>query len=186
MLHFQFDEEKAIAGVLYIAKRLLALNDIRGKTDLHKIFKILYFADQKHIVRYGRPIIGDHYIAMKDGPVPSHIYEMIKIVRGDSLFEDIKGYRQFLEIKTHYVYPKQTPDMENFSESEIECIDESLEENKYLTFRQLREKSHDQAYYKAKKDDTISFIEIAKVAGAQPGIIDYMKTVAENEALLRI
>ncbi|MCP4702647.1 MAG: SocA family protein [Gammaproteobacteria bacterium] len=184
MLHFHFDEEKALAAILYIADRLLALHDIRIKADLHKIFKVLYFADQKHIVRYGRPITGDHYIAMKDGPVPSHMYDMIKIVRGDSVVQDDKkGYRQFIEVKTHYVSPKQLPDIEHFSDSEIECLDESLTENASLTFQQLREKSHDLAYDRARKDDTISFIDIAKAAGAQPGIIEYMKTVAENEAL---
>ncbi len=183
MLQFHFDEEKALATILYIVQQLLALHDIRIKADLHKIFKVLYFADQKHIAQYGRPIVGDHYIAMKDGPVPSHIYEMIKITRGDSVVQDIKGYRQFLEIKTHYVYPKQSPDIEQFSGSEIECLDESLAENASLTFQQLREKSHDRAYDLAKKDDTLSFIEIAKVAGTQPSIIEYMKIVAENEAL---
>lgn len=186
MLQFHFDEDKAIAAILHISRKLLDLNEIKIKSDLHKIFKILYFADQKHIARYGHPIVGDYYQAMKDGPVPSRIYEILKIVRGDSIFTDTKGYKNVMSVKKHYVYPKKQADLENFSASELECLEESFHENKDLTFEQLKEKSHDEAYDSATKDDKISFIEIAKVAGANAQMIHYMKMIAENELLVSV
>lgn len=72
-----FNFEKSMQVILYISNRL-------KRTDFHKIFKILYFADQAHLSEYGRPISGDVYIAMKDGPVPTKIYDIFKAVRGDS------------------------------------------------------------------------------------------------------
>jgi hypothetical protein len=71
-----------------------------------------------------------------------------------------------------------------FSESDIECIDKSIEENKYLTFDELLEKSHDSAYKKATKDDKISLSEIAKAGGTSKEMLSYIKTLAENEAIL--
>lgn len=96
MLYFKFNEEKALSAILYITKKLM---EGGIKVGLHKVFKIFYFADQKHLSRYGRPITGDHYIAMEHGPVPSRIYDMVKTVRGDSLlgtekyifYFDVKG-----------------------------------------------------------------------------------------------
>lgn len=184
MLQFRFNEEKAIASILYIARKLLQLKSMKAKPDLHKIFKILYFADQKHLARYGRPILGDFYVAMDHGPVPSSIYDIVKVVRGDSIFEDTRGYGACFEVTDHHVQPKQPPDMERFSESDLECLDESFRENRYLSFPQLRKKSHDAAYCRAAKDDKISYREMAKAAGADASMLAYIRDVAENERLL--
>ena len=186
MMYFEFNENKAIAALLYISDQLINFKDLRSKPDLHKIFKILYFADLYHISKYGRPIVGDHYIAMEHGPVPSRIYDIVKIVRGDSLFDDMKGYCNILEVDgNHYVKPKKSADMEEFSETDIECIDKSIEENKFLSFPALKRKSHDGAYNCATKDDKISFNEMAKVAGASEALLNYLRTHSENERVLK-
>ena len=184
MIRFKFHEEKAIAALLYIARRLIALKSPKAKPDLHKIFKIMYFADQKHLARYGRPVLGGFYIAMDHGPVPSQVYDMIKIVRGDTIFDSNRGYDAFFDVNDHYVHPKQKPEMDHFSESDLECINESLQENRYLSFEQLKTKSHDNAYCKASKDDKISYREMAKQAGANASMLSYMREIAENERTL--
>src|SRR5258705_2140806 len=79
---FKFDREKAISAIKVVLK------NVDGKCDFHRLFKILYFAEQKHLSKYGRPIFGDTYIAMKDGPVPSDIYDILKIIKGDSIYYD--------------------------------------------------------------------------------------------------
>lgn len=182
MLYFKFDEEKAVSVILYIAKKLIEDKN-KVKPDFHKIFKILYFADQKHLAMYGRPIVGDYYIAMDHGPVPSKIYDILKVVRGDSLFEDTKGFGKYFDVRGRYAYPKQAPDMDVFSESELDLIDKSIEKNKSLSFLTLREKSHDEAYRKATKDDKISYRTMARVAGADNAMVAYMRTLSENEQI---
>ncbi len=152
MLKFKFNKEKAISAVLYISIKLIEENSVNIKPDFHKIFKILYFADIKHLVKYGRPIIGDEYIAMEHGPVPSNIYDMLKIARGDSelLYKD--QFSDIFEIRgNHYIYPKKEPDIEDLSETDIECIEVSFNENKEKDFLQLKEESHDHAYCLASK-----------------------------------
>lgn len=181
MLYFKFDIKKAIAAITYVANNLIKENI---KADFHKVFKILYFADQKHLLNYGRPIVGDHYIAMKDGPVPSRIYDILKIIRGDSIFSDDKGFSDKIAISgNHYILPRINSNIENFSESNLECIDKSIQENKRLSFKELKIKSHDAAYNKATKDDKISYRNMAKVLGASKEMISYMRELSENEKL---
>lgn len=183
MLDFKFDRDKAIAVVLLIGNRLVEEFGKYG-ADLHKVFKILYFADQKHLVKYGRPIIGDHYIAMSHGPVPSRIYDIVKFVRGDSYFQEPADLDQFFEISGHFVFPKQGSDLDELSESDLECLEESLAENKDLDFFELREKSHDRAHQRAAKDDRISYREMAIAGGADESALHLMKLYSENENTL--
>lgn len=183
MLYFKFNQKKAIAALLFISKKLIRRFG-KNAPDAHKIFKILYFADQKHLTKYGRPITGDHYIAMEHGPVPSRIYDMVKILRGDSLIEDTMNLGKSFDVSGHFIFPKQNPAMDEFSESDLDCIEESLEENQDLSFDELKRKSHDRAYKKALKDDKISFFEMAKVAGADSEMIHFMRIQLENEKAL--
>jgi len=186
MLKFPFNQDKALAVLLYLAKKLKEDDSPHSQADIHKISKILYFADQKHMKRYGRPIVGDEYIAMENGPVPSKIYDIIKMVRGDSLWKDEYEFGKFFRIINRYIVnPLRDPEMDEFSESDLECLDESFEENKNLTFGELKSKSHDMAYNRARRDDTISFDNIARVAGVDDSTLDYMKTYAENSALFK-
>jgi len=73
-----FDIEKVKAVLLYILSKI-------GKTELIRLFKILYFAERKHLAKWGNLIVNDTYIAMKNGPVPAIIYDLFKCVRGDGL-----------------------------------------------------------------------------------------------------
>jgi uncharacterized phage-associated protein len=184
MINFKFNQDKAIAALLFIAHRLIMRHGKNG-ADLHKIFKIMYFADQKHLAAFARPITGDFYIAMKDGGVPSRIYEMVKMVRGDSICQDIAGFKNFFEVFSgHFLFPKQESVMDEFSQSDLECLEVSIVENQDLTFEELRKKSHDQAYEKANKDDKISFREMAKVLDADETVLEFMKLNSENESIL--
>jgi len=186
MLTFRFDEKKAVAAILYISQKLIKRNQVNkvARPDMHRISKILYFADRKHLARYGRPILGDYFIAMKDGPVPSKTYDLMKAIKGESPFCNADKFRDYFEVKGYVVHPKKAPMLEEFSESDIECINESLRENQDLTFGQLKEKSHDLAYERASENNRISFIAMAKAEGIDKDMVSYIETVAENQQIL--
>jgi uncharacterized phage-associated protein len=175
-IEYSIDKNKSISVVLFILKSL-------GKIDIHKLFKIIYFADQKHLVKYGRPITGDCYIAMKDGPVPSNIYDFVKIVRGESVYHDEQLNSKFEVIKHFYLNPLTEPDLTELSKSNIECLEESIKENKGLSYKQLVEKSHDAAYNKADRNNLISFEDIAMTAGANDEMLKYITETAEHKRL---
>jgi len=43
-----------------------------------RICKIVFFADKEHLNKYGRPVSGDAYRKVKNGPIPSVICDLIK------------------------------------------------------------------------------------------------------------
>lgn len=188
MVTFRFDEKKALSAILYISQKLIERHQVskEAKPDMHRISKILYFADRKHLARFGRPILGDHFVAMKDGPVPSKTYDLMKAIKGESPFCSADKFRDYFDVKGFMVHPKQAADVDEFSESDIECIKESLQENQDLTFGQLKEKSHDWAYDRASENNRISFIAMAKAEGIDADMVSYIETVAENQQLLTI
>src|SRR5688572_10648967 len=137
---FRFDPEKALNLVLYVASGV-------KEPTFHRISKVIYFADKLHLERYGRLICGDSYIAMKHGPVPSEIYDMMKDVRGDGFSEHWQTARESFEVRGKAtVVPSQAPDMNVFSDSDLECIKESIETYGHLDFGRLTELSHDEAW----------------------------------------
>lgn len=173
MIRTRFNKEKSIAAILFVIKHLRS-------ADLHKISKILYYADQKHLVKYGTSITGDVYCAFRFGPVPSKILDIFKSVRGDSL-TPTDEYNKYFSITERYkVTPLQDPDLDEFSESDLECLKESIHENRSLSFKTLSDKSHGKAYHSASINDKICLEEIVKEGGANREMIKYINTISEN------
>ena len=115
-MNVQFDKEKSLNALLYVANRV-------QRKDFHKIFKIIYFADRQHLADWGRPITGDTYIAMEAGPVPSRLYDMLKIVRGDSYLPDTEGLGKYFQVENWmYVRPLQDADLNKLSANEQEAL----------------------------------------------------------------
>jgi len=182
MSNFNFDIEKSVNALLYISHKI-------GKTDFHKFFKTLYYAEQKHLAKYGTVITGDRYIAMKNGAVPSIIYNVFKEIRGGYIFIDGKilpAFKEKFSVQdTYYINGLFNPNMDMLSESEVECLDESIEENKNLGFRELSDKSHNGLAYKnARQDDIMSLHDIAIEGGAEGEMLKYIEFLRENNAPL--
>lgn len=184
MVAFRFDKDKALAALLYVAQRL---KEQHREAGIHKIAKILYFADERHLAMYGRPIMGDTYIAMENGPVPSKTYDIIKMVRGDGLCGDTEGFGTHFRVSGRYnIIPKHAPDLEQFSETDLECLDQSIVENKDLSFEELVKKSHARtAYQKADRNDQISLLRMAADANADEQMLHYIEEHARISTALR-
>ena len=155
----QFDKVKTLNALLFVANR------VRRK-DFHKIFKIIYFADRQHLVDWGRPITGDTYIAMEAGPVPSRMYDMLKIVRGDSYMPDTEGLNRYFKVENWmYVNPLQDADMAQLTPNEQEILSETIRKYADLSYDEIKEKSHDVAWRSTARDFSISWDSIAREAG---------------------
>lgn len=169
-----FNKEKALNAILYIAQNL-------SRRDFHKIFKILYFADREYLSRYGMPITGDCYIAMEAGPVPSKIYDIFKIVRGDSYMkdDDLKAY--FSVLNWMYIVPNREADLRKLSPNEKTVIDECLQMYGALSYDEIKEKSHDVAWRSTARDFPISVENIAREAGLQEDELSYIWETLQME-----
>ena len=158
-MQVQFDKEKSLNALLYVANRV-------QRKDFHKIFKIIYFADRQHLADWGRPITGDTYIALEAGPVPSRLYDMLKIVRGDSYLPDMEGLGKYFQVENWmYVRPLQDADLNKLSANEQEAMSEAIEKYANLSYDEIKEKSHDVAWRSTARDFSISWDNIAREAG---------------------
>ncbi len=117
---------------------------------------------------------------MNYGPVPSKTYDILKAVRGDSFSQTDEFNKYFTVDNSYIVKALIDPDLDEFSESDIECLTESLNENGHLGFHELVRKSHGKAYEKTTKNSTIPIDEIAKEGGANNEMLKYINAIAEN------
>lgn len=103
----------------------------------------------------------------------------------DSIFSSPFDFSKEFEVTNEYFVQMVDSkfDMDIFSESEIECIQDSIEENKNLSFKLLRDKSHDFAWKSANRDESISAFDIARSGGANDELLKYMSIVFENKRL---
>jgi len=177
-----FDLEKSLQVILYVANNL-------QRKDFHKIFKIIYFADREHLSKYGRPITGDTYIAMKDGPVPSKIDDIFKAVRGDSFFASNESTDRFAELFSvhdwYFISPKKEADLDYLSQSDIEELDDSLSKYASMSWDEIRERSHDFAWRATPDNMQISLDSIMRETGEDESYIAYIsEQIALQKACL--
>ncbi len=137
--------------------------------DFHNIFKILFWADREHLLKYGKKVLNDNYVVMPKGPVPSQLYDYFKSIRNskDEYFEVYDEYN---------IKPLVEPDMDYISKSEIECIKNSIKNYDNLPFNHRCELSHGYAYTKAKRSysHNISDIDIAIEGGADDELLKFI------------
>jgi uncharacterized phage-associated protein len=145
---FALDTDKAVEAVLFVAARI-------QKPSFHSISKVLFHADKAHLSRYGRPISGDHYVAMKHGPVPSATYDILKTLRGESAFPLPERALGALDVQGYSVRALRQADEGVLSKSDIECLTESAREHGAKSFGQRSEESHGPAWQAADENDMI-------------------------------
>ncbi len=179
MKKFTYEEPKAVAAALFVINTLETV----GK---HMLAKILFFADQKHLARYGRPITLDTYYKLPKGPVPTIIYDEIKAVEKKKSAPVINGFHDKISVSGNNITALIEPDMDELSETDVECLLESITENKGLTFDQLTRKSHGSAWSSASECGPIHFNEIAKEGKAPDYILELLNMNLEAEHLLRV
>ena len=163
----KFDVEKAIEVLLYITSRRIS--------EAYTSLKIVYFADKEHLMRYGRLICGDTYIAMNHGAVPSGTYDIVKIARGDSSFKlDLDfDLQEVFKIDGNSITPLREPNLDYLSKSDIECLESAIATYGSMTFQQLKDRSHDKAYESADINDVIPVEEIIKTLPNSESLLEY-------------
>lgn len=165
---FTFDPQKAIHAILYVADHLKPAN-------MYAVLKALYFADKRHLHRYGRFIFGDRYVAMRHGPVPSGAYDLIKIARGESPLLHCLEVHNAFTMDGYQVVPSVDADLDAFSESDVECLDEGIKECRDIPFWKLKDRSHDQAWEATDENDFMTIESIAALAPNKEDLLEYLQ-----------
>lgn len=139
-IDFRFDFPRTLSAITYIASK-----DIPELTK-YKILKLIFWADKYHLVRYGRPITGDKYFALPQGPVASLIYDLLEQVEANPYSQEAKRLAENLEVDHRYANPrfkaKRAFDAEALSRSDIAALDKVITEYGQMKFEELRALSH--------------------------------------------
>lgn len=180
-----YDSKKLIELVLFILGKT-------GGVDFYHAFKILYFAEMKHLAKWGSGIVPDEFCALKYGPVPTQLYDAVKDLNHPRMIlsEELSEVIQFAgEDAPNVLLPKREANLKYLSKSEIEALEQSIEENESLTFGQLMRKSHDEAWEEANRrtngTNVISPVSMARVLNADDAMLEYIEEQMQIESALK-
>ena len=164
---------KIKATVLYV------LGQMSQGVDYIHLFKILYFAQQKHLVTYGMPLMEDTFCARKHGPVLTLTYKILKASESGQTFEqkEMQEYLSAVKVELRdghqMVMAIQKADMGELSKSDVLVLDECINRLRNIDAFDLSDLSHDKAWLKAKRtadrtgeDAKIPMYDIADAGGA--------------------
>jgi Protein of unknown function (DUF4065) len=134
VMRFQFDERKGTEALAYIAEKW-------PNVTIFFASKVLFFAEKRHLNRYGRPIVADTFVAMTNGPVPSTLYDFVKGNFG--LSGDPECFAAAIDASNHpHLTARRVCDSSVFSGSDIECLDEAIAFCQPKTFSHLSQLTH--------------------------------------------
>ncbi|MGM4980902.1 Panacea domain-containing protein [Rhizobium sp. 11_C7_N12_5] len=165
------DKEKAVEALVYVASKAPGVGRFHAA-------KILYFAERFHLRAYGRPIVGDRYIAMDHGPVPSFIYDALKGSVAPEDRETVDGALVKIDAYRHPAYKAaRDPDISYFSETDLECLDKAIKHCIGRSFGAISDETHNHvAWSNANLNAPMSFDEI--MDGVEPEILEEAKIFA--------
>ncbi|MCF2489151.1 Panacea domain-containing protein [Dyadobacter sp. CY347] len=113
-----------------------------GGLNKMRALKLIWLSDRYHLRQYGRTITGDQYFAMKNGPVASCTFDLLK---GSGISFDIGEMQNIAEYLTSSQYNYSVhgeADIDVFSETDIEVMDLIWEKYKHYDHFALSELSH--------------------------------------------
>jgi uncharacterized phage-associated protein len=106
-----------------------------GKINKMKAVKLIYLADRYHLRKYGRPIVGDNYWAMKLGPVGSDILNIANISENNLNAECLSYVKKYIshshpdgDERAQNVISKSDVDLDVFSQSDIDAFETIFKE----------------------------------------------------------
>jgi uncharacterized phage-associated protein len=172
-LRFNFEKSLQAAGVL------LRLEE--GRMPYLKLLKLLYIADRESLAESASPITGDRVYAMKFGPVPSHIYALIK--GGGPRFDE---WEKCIQTQGYAVKLAADPGRGKLSRGEIEKLTEVSDRLRNKDHWELSEPTHDFPDWKQHWPDGAEggayAIPWEDILEAQGEGIETIRVVEEEEA----
>lgn len=175
------------------------LQQMPNGVDYIHLFKMMYFAQQEHLVVYGMPIAEDTFLARRHGPVPALTYKVLRSLEGkvllgsDELREFAKSFTLVCD-NGHQIVKLakgEVCDMDELSRSNVKVLDKWIGKCKDVESFDLSDLSHDKAWENAKKqtertgeDTKISLYDMAKAGGASSDMLNVIRERQINRRVL--
>jgi uncharacterized phage-associated protein len=108
-IKFPYDPNKGLAMLEYL------LQLVGGKYNQMALLKLAFFADRYHVRHYARPVSSDEYYALKLGPIPSNLRDIISTER---YYPENVSFTNDHEVELK----SKDIDVDQFSKSDIEAM----------------------------------------------------------------
>ncbi len=175
-IRFTFNLEKFVNAVAWLA------NECPDCTKL-KICKLLYFADKEHLIQYYRPIIGDTYYKLKNGPIPTI---GLALLRGHSSPAFQAFFNEAIEVSGWHVIPKKQPDLGVFSKSDIRVLEKVKNTLGRFSAYDLRDLSHKEPWWgKTGFNERIDFSTLVEGEQDEAKIREFLESEQKTRDALR-
>jgi uncharacterized phage-associated protein len=120
---FQFQPEKLADAMAFLAAHVPALTTLKAA-------KLLYIADRRHLLEHGRPIVGDWYVCLRNGPAPSASVELLEALRDTdpaTWSDEVRMLSEHVVADNRGKHPAFVPatdcvDTDNLSESDLGAL----------------------------------------------------------------
>lgn len=161
------------------------------RCDVYRIVKTAYYAQQMHFAEWAMPIFKDDIAALPFGPVPSSIYNILKLARGDDKVRNfmesgLDAVAAAIAFEDEYYSAKESPDMDFLSESDIECLDKAIEKVASMTFEEICADTHGDEWNRVRNNGGrfMDNLNIAREGGASEEAVEYLKDALELDTIL--
>lgn len=183
---------KIKAVVLYILEKL------GSGVDYIHLFKMMYFAQQNHLVAYGLPLMEDTFKARKHGPVPSITYKVVRKAEGKPVdaMQNLDDFCSAIDVRIEnghqmiYRRADVSCDMDELSVSNTKILDSWIEKLRDIKSFDLSDLSHDEAWGKARseaertgEDIAMTMVDIAAAGGASHAMQEVIRERQLNARL---
>jgi uncharacterized phage-associated protein len=180
----QYQEDKFLNAVVFFGK-----NTDPKKFGITKLLKLLFFADFLHYEKYGRPIVGDTYYRLPEGPVPTLSYDLYKETFNQGKKTGLEEYVKIVKEKVRdYEITRIEPIKEFnenvFSESDMEVMKEIAEKFYDVTGSKLAGITHEIPFIKeTPRVFPIDYLNAIEDKGERKYLADLQQEEEESECL---
>lgn len=134
-IKYRFNDEKATQAAAVL------LNCTRGQMKYLRLIKLLYFAERDSFEQFGRPITGDAFSSLKNGPVLSNV---LTIIRKDR-FVQSKVWDSHIETvaKSYTVKLVKDPGVGELCDADIKILKKAWQLRRRKTLSEIIQESHE-------------------------------------------
>lgn len=178
------------AALLYIIQK-----SEEKHRDVYGIVKTAFYAQQIHMSSSGSPLFNDEICALPFGPVPSCMYDILKMARGDQkemayhLTDGLSEVSASIGWRDERYFTKEEPDMDYLSESDVQALDEAIERVSKMSFNDIFSDTHGKEWervFNSKRSGkkVMNPLRIAEEGGADQSTLAYLKEFIELKKAL--
>lgn len=181
---------RKIETIIQIVGWFLRLNN--GSMNYTKLIKLMFIADKKALEYYNYTISNDDIYSMKNGPVLSTTYDLIKNTGANAYIEGIEEWNKYFIVNNYELSFKKninSDEIDNLlsddvlwlSDADIEIIENVYNEYKDYTYSEMIKIIHNKSQF-----PEVEWEQAGKYSTSIPlDFISFMKSLNKSDDTIR-